>query len=123
MFGQVLDDKECLAVLPGFQDQNEIQVAANQSYFFKNFQCGRTRFFMLVLEMKRNRTENLPVYSNNLIVLLLRLNLLSPYQCSKFLFKVLPEKSWVHMVTVHLCSILSEEHGDCHEVVLKSKCN
>ena len=78
---------------------------------------------MLVLEMKRNRTENLPVYSNNLIVLLLRLNLLSPYQCSKFLFKVLPEICWVHMVPVHLCSILSEEHGDCHEVVLKSKCN
>ena len=45
--------------------QDEKRGAANQSYFFKNFKRGRTRFFILVLEMKSNRTENHPVYSNN----------------------------------------------------------
>ena len=38
-------DKECLAVLPGFQDQNEIQVAANQSYFFKKFSMWKNKIF------------------------------------------------------------------------------
>ena len=87
---------------------------------------GRARFFILVLELEMGRytSENHPAYRNNVIVLLLWLNLLSPYHVAcMFLFKVLPEKCWVYAVFVHFYSILTDEHSDCHEVVLKSKCN
>ena len=127
MFGQVLGHLKVIKSVElfflAFKTKMKYKLQPTRATFSGNFQCGRTRFFILVLEMERNRSENHPVHSNNVIVLLLRLNLLSPYQCSIFLFKVLPEMCWVHVVPVHLCSVLTEEHGDCHEVVLKSKCN